>query len=112
MSVELNQEGARPMPNPQYAEFPDYQITVEYLPASQAFHKSYEGSDAVGTVRADAMGFFQVSDHQDRDTHQFFLEFDGRRLTDMAETLGQLLGHRHGAKFNLVEQITPGAITE
>jgi hypothetical protein len=51
-----------------------------------------------------------VSDHRDRDTHQFFLEFDGRRLTDMAETLRQLLGHRHGAKFNLVEQITPGAM--
>src|SRR5262245_26448585 len=100
MSVELNQEGAHPLQNPQHAESPDYQITVEYLPASQAFHKSYEGSETVGTVRADAMNFFHVSDHRDRDTHQFFLEFDGRRLTDMAVTLKQLLGHRHGAKFN------------
>ncbi|MBV8893208.1 MAG: hypothetical protein JO266_14770 [Acidobacteria bacterium] len=53
-----------------------------------------------------------VGDHKDRDTHQFFLEFQGRRLTNMAETLEQLLGpQRRGAKFNLVEQITPGATT-
>lgn len=110
MNGELNQEGAQALPHAQRSESIDYEITVEYLPASHPFHKSYEGNETVATVRADAMTFFHVSDHRDRDTHQFFLEFDGRRLTDMAETLRQLLGHRHGAKFNLVEQITPGAI--
>jgi hypothetical protein len=55
------------------------------------------------------MTFFGVSDHQDRDTHQFFLEFKSQRLTNMTETLDELLGpHRRGAHFNLIEQITPG----
>jgi hypothetical protein len=58
---------------------------------------------------APAMTFFGVSDHRDRDTHQFFLEFNGQRLTDLNQTLELLLGpHRKGAHFNLVEQITPG----
>lgn len=113
MDVELNQEGTQALPHGQRSESPDYEIAVEYLPASHPFHKSYEGNETLATVRADAMNFFHVSDHRDRDTHQFFLEFEGRRLTDMAETLKQLLGpHRHEAKFHLVEQITPGADTE
>jgi len=113
MNLQLNQQEKQPIPNAQPADAPDDQITVEYLPASQPFHHTYEGNVTLSTVRSDAMTFFQVSDHKDRDTHQFFLEFGGRRLTNMAETLDQLLGaHRRGAKFNLVEQITPGAATE
>jgi hypothetical protein len=85
------------------------EVTVEYLPAAKPFHKEYPESTTIGTVRTDAMAFFGVSDHRDRDTHQFFLEFNGTRLTDMTQTLAQLLGpHRKGAHFNLVEQITPG----
>lgn len=88
------------------------EVTVEYLPASRPFHKEYPDSTTVGTVRTEAMAFFGVSDHRDRDTHQFFLEFNGRRLTNTAETLEQLLGpHRKAAHFNLVEQITPGCVS-
>lgn len=88
------------------------EVTVEYLPATKPFRKEYSDSTTVGSVRTDAMAFFGVSDHRDRDTHQFFLEFNGKRLIDMAQTLGQLLGpHRKGAHFNLVEQITPGTLT-
>ena len=110
MDLQTSQQDKQPLP--QAADTPDDRITVDYLPASQPFHHSYEGSATLSTVRTDAMAFFHVSDHKDRDTHQFFLEFQGRRLTNMAETLEQLLGpHRRGAKFNLVEQITPGATT-
>jgi len=110
MDLQTSQQEKQPLP--QAADTPDDKITVDYLPASQPFHHSYEGSATLSTVRTDAMAFFHVSDHKDRDTHQFFLEFQGRRLTNMAETLEQLLGpHRRGAKFNLVEQITPGATT-
>jgi hypothetical protein len=110
MDLQTSQQEKQPLP--QAADTPDDKITVDYLPASQPFHHSYEGSATLSTVRTDAMAFFHVSDHKDRDTHQFFLEFQGRRLTNMAETLEQLLGpHRRGAKFNLVEQITPGAPT-
>jgi len=110
MDLQTSQQEKQPLP--QAADTPDDRITVDYLPASQPFHHSYEGSATLSTVRTDAMAFFHVSDHKDRDTHQFFLEFQGRRLTNMAETLEQLLGpHRRGAKFNLVEQITPGATT-
>lgn len=85
------------------------EVIVEYLPAPKPFHKEYADSTTIGTIRTDAMAFFGASDHRDRDTHQFFLEFNTRRLTDMAQTLAQLLGpHRKGAHFNLVEQITPG----
>ena len=91
---------------------PDDQVTVDYLPAAHPFHHSYDGSVTIATVRSEAMTFFGVSDHKDRDTHQFFLEFNGQRVTNTAQTLDQLLGpHRKGAHFNLVEQITPGAAT-
>jgi len=91
----------------------DVEVTVEYLPAAKPFHHSFAESTTLGTVRTDAMQYFGVSDHQDRDTHQFFLEFKGQRLTNPAQTLEQLLGpHRKEAHFNLVEQITAGGRLE
>jgi len=84
-------------------------VTVSYLPAPNPFHREFQDETTVGTIRADAMTFFGVTDHRDRDIHEFFLEFEGRRLTNMAETLEQLLGpHRREAHFNLVEQVTKG----
>ena len=86
------------------------EVTVDYVPAVKPFHAAFQEADSVEVVRQAAMNFFGVSDHQDRDTHRFWLEFDGRRLTNPAETLGDLLGeHRRGAKFLLVEEITKGA---
>ena len=85
-------------------------VTVSYLPAPSPFHRKYEDETTVGTVRTDAMAFFGVRDYKDRDTHEFFLEFEGRRLTNLAETLEQLLGpHRREAHFNLIEQVIQGA---
>ncbi|SRR5260370_37291025 len=87
------------------------EVTVSYLPAPKPFHHAYADSTVIGTIRLDAMRYFGVSDHQDRDKHEFFLEFRGRRLIDMTETLKALLGpNREGAHFNLVEQITQGGI--
>jgi len=84
-------------------------VTVSYLPAPSAYHHKFPDETAVGTVRTDAMSFFGVSDHRDRDIHEFLLEFEGRRLTDMAETLEHLLGpHRRDAHFHLIEQVTKG----
>ena len=86
------------------------EVTVSYLPAPKPFHHVYGESTVIGTIRLDAMQFFGVSDHQDRDKHEFFVEFRGRRLTDMTQTLEGLLGpNREGAHFNLIEQITQGA---
>lgn len=87
------------------------EVTVSYLPSPNRFQRKYADETTVGTIRTDAMTFFGVSDHvENRDTHAFFLEFEGRRLTNMGETLEQLLGpHRREAHFNLVEQITQGA---
>ncbi|HEV2352069.1 MAG TPA: hypothetical protein VG028_19730 [Terriglobia bacterium] len=87
------------------------EVTVSYLPAPSPFHHKFQDEATVGTVRLDAMLFFGVQDHKDRDTHEFFLEFEGRRLTNLTETLEQLIGpHRREAHFNLIEQITQGAI--
>lgn len=86
-------------------------VTVSYLPAPNPFRREFPDKTTIGTVRDDAMRFFGVNNHTDRDTHEFFLEFEGRRLTDMGETLERLLGRdRREAHFNLVEQVTKGAM--
>ncbi len=88
----------------------EVQVTVNYLPATRPFHRAYPGSTTLGTVRTDAMNFFGVQDHTDRNRYEYFLEFEGKRITNLLETLDALLGpHRRGAEFHLVEQITPGA---
>jgi len=92
----------------------DHEVPVKtevgYLPATQDFRQEYDDETQLSTVRAQAMTFFGVSDHKDRDVHEFFLEFEGQRVTNLNQTLEQLMGRdRPHAKFNLVEQITPGA---
>lgn len=111
MEPQVNpQENKQVVPTAGEQTRPDVEVTVEYLPAAKPFHREYPADETVGAIRTDAMAFFGVSDHRDRDTHQFFLEFRGQRLTNMTETLHQLLGpHHRGAHFNLVEQITPGS---
>ena len=84
-------------------------VQVHYLPATQAFRRDYDDETLVATVRTDAMAFFGVQDHTDRDKHEFFLEFEGQRITNTSQTLEQIFGRdRHQAKLNLVEQITAG----
>jgi len=90
----------------------EVRITVHYLPAERSFHHEYLPDTTVGTVQAEAMQFFGVRDHKDRDEHRFFLEYHGRKLTNASETLRQLLGERHEAEFHLVEQITPGGASK
>ena len=89
------------------------QVTVNYLPATKAFHQAYPGTTTLATVRTDATAFFGVRDRQERDKYEYFLEFQGSRITNTSQTLEQLLGpQRRGAEFNLIEQITPGALPE
>jgi hypothetical protein len=83
--------------------------TVEYLPAVAPYQHTYPGATQLAIVRTDSMAFFGVSDHKDRDVHEFFLTFDGSRITDLSETLEQLPGDKQDVRFDLVEQITPGA---
>jgi hypothetical protein len=82
---------------------------VDYLPATHPYKHSYSDGTQLITVRSDSMAFFGVSDHKDRDVHEFYLVFNGGRITDLTKTLGQLLGDKREAEFDLVEQITPGA---
>jgi hypothetical protein len=83
---------------------------VDYLPATEPFKKSYDDESVLTTVRSESMAFFMVADHKDRDQHEFFLVFRGSRITNLSQTLEQLLGNDEGhASFDLVEQITPGA---
>jgi hypothetical protein len=86
-------------------------ITVDYLPATEAFHAEYARETVLETVRSDAMGFFGVADRQERDTYRYYLEHAGRRITDTSVTLGSVVQeHAHAAHFNLVEEITPGRL--
>jgi hypothetical protein len=94
------------------AEHPHAELVnaqVEYLPASQPYQHRYPDSTPLATVRTDSMAFFGVSDHRDRDTHEFFLTYAGQRITNLSQTLEQLVGDKHDATFDLVEQITQGA---
>lgn len=85
------------------------EVKVDYLPAPSPFVREYGDETVVETIRTDAMNFFGVKDYQDRNTHKFFLEFEGRVLENIGETLEQLLGpHRRSAHFNLIERVTQG----
>lgn len=84
-------------------------VTVDYLPASEAFRHEYTRETVLETIRSQAMAFFGVADRQERDTYKYYLEHDGHRITDTSVTLGSVVGeHAHAAHFNLVEEITPG----
>ena len=88
-------------------------VTVDYLPATAAFQHEYPRTETLATVRTDAMVFFGVRDRQERDKYEYFLEFDGNRITNTSQTLGELLGpHKKKGEFHLVEQITPGSISK
>lgn len=84
-------------------------VTVDYLPAAEAFHGEFTRETVLETIRSEAMSFFGVADRQERDTYRYYLEHDGRRITDTSVTLGSVVEeHAHAAHFNLVEEITPG----
>ncbi len=104
----MTEQLAEEMKTPDARRTHEVRVTVEYLPATQPFHYQYSRETTIGTVQADAMSFFGVGDHKDRDEHKFFLEFNHQRLMNLSETLHQLLGEKREAEFHLVEQITPG----
>jgi hypothetical protein len=86
------------------------ETTVGYLPAAKPFHERYPPDTEMEVIRVDAMAFFQVKNYEDRDKHEFFLEFEGVRITDYTQTLAALLRgeHHEKAHFELVEQVTAG----
>jgi hypothetical protein len=84
---------------------------VDYLPATAPFEHRYDDETQVGIVRGEAMVFFKVQDFNDRNQHRFFLEFEGRRLTDLGQTIEQVASReRKHVKFTLIEEITPGLL--
>ncbi|MGH3070801.1 MAG: hypothetical protein ACRDNB_00860 [Gaiellaceae bacterium] len=84
-------------------------VEVSYLPATEEFEERYEREAPLSTVRTEAMEHFGVQNYTDRDTHEFFLELDGTRITDYSVTLEGLLGKKpKKAEFDLVEQVTAG----
>jgi hypothetical protein len=84
---------------------------VGYLPAPKQFHDRFPPSTPMETIRVAAMGHFGVENHTDRDTHEFFLDFEGQRITDYGQPLEAVIGGKHHEKadFELVEQVTAGA---
>jgi hypothetical protein len=84
-------------------------VEVSYLPAPEEFEQRYEPETPLATVRTEAMEHFGVQNYTDRDTHEFFLELDGTRVTDYTVTLEGLLGKKpKKVEFDLVEQVTAG----
>lgn len=87
-------------------------VTVSYLPAAAPFHHRYDDETLVEKVRTDAMAFFGVHDHQERNTYTYYLELGGHRITNTSQTLGHLAAEHHHQDelhFHLVEEITPGS---
>jgi hypothetical protein len=83
---------------------------VGYLPAPKPFHHRYPPDTTMEVIRVAAMAHFGVENHTDRDTHEFFLDFEGKRITDYGQTLEAVIGGKHHEKadFELVEQVTAG----
>jgi hypothetical protein len=89
----------------------EVKATVSYLPATKPFRQEYAPDTPLQTVRSEAMAYFGVQDYTDRDQHQFFLEFEGNRVTDYALSLAALLDEKKKAiKLELVEQVTAGGL--
>lgn len=84
---------------------------VGYLPAPKPYEHRYPPDTLMEVIRAAAMAHFGVENYTDRNTHEFFLEFEGRRITDYSQTLEAVIGGKHHEKadFELVEQVTAGA---
>src|SRR5437016_396774 len=83
-------------------------VNVDYLAATRPYEHEYVDDTRLSQLRTDTMAFFGVSDHRDRDLHEFYLIFGGQRVTDLGQTIDQLVGEKHEAKFDLAEQITAG----
>jgi hypothetical protein len=83
---------------------------VGYLPAPKPYDHRYPPDTPMDVIRTGAMTHFGVENHTDRDTHEFFLDFAGRRITDYSQTLEAVIGGKHHEKadFELVEQVTAG----
>src|SRR5438309_11545471 len=86
------------------------QVKVEYLPSPRPYEHPYVALTPLASVRSEAMAFFRVSDHKDRDQHEFFLVYPRNGITNLSQTIAQLVGESHEAKLDLVVQITPGII--
>lgn len=52
-------------------------VTVDYLPASEAFHGGHQRETVLEAIRSEAMAFFGVADRQERDTYRYYLEHGG-----------------------------------
>ena len=84
-------------------------VSVDYLPAAAPFKQDFEVTQNLEVVRAAAMNHFGVRDRQERDIYRYWLHFEGQRINDTNQTLAQVLGKKRHGKFDLVEEITPGA---
>lgn len=85
-------------------------VTANYLPASQQFRQEFQRTDTIGTVRVAIMTFFGVADRTiGRLNYTYYLSFEGRRLDNLSQMLGDLVGNeRHTAHFQLLEEIKEG----
>ncbi len=70
----------------------------------QPFQDDYEPTVMVGTVRAAAMTYFEVSEDP---ALRFYLVHDGDEAPD-TKTLGDLAGHAKALKFTLAKEIVNG----
>jgi hypothetical protein len=79
-------------------------VTVGFPVAPHPYRDAVAPNTTVGTVRAAAMASFGIGDDPQ---FEYYLTHRGERQPD-DHTIGQVAGHAHAVKFNLVKAIFQG----
>lgn len=79
-------------------------VTVGFPVAPHPYRDAVAPDTTVGTVRAAAMASFGISDDPQ---FEYYLTHGGERQSD-DNAVGQVAGHAHAVKFNLVKRIIQG----
>jgi hypothetical protein len=83
-----------------------FTVMVKYITSSKKFVDSHARKDeTLATLKPQALEFFTLVE-DDAKTYQFSL--DGVVQTNLAVTLGSLVGDKHELKLNLTEVLKQG----
>lgn len=86
------------------------QVIVHYVAAEQPFKEETSRNETVGQLKKQVLTAFGLTEGQtpDGNTVSYTLFHGKTPLENMDQTLGDVAGHQHALKLNLVQQITQG----
>jgi hypothetical protein len=87
---------------------PDIDVAVEFGPGMARYEGRLGRDETIRAVRAAAMTFFHVAEHDFPERKRFNLEHGGKRIDDLGQLLGSLLiAGRQALELRLVEEVLP-----